>query len=103
MERKFEIEFVNPVEDIEDDNIDIFIKFDTGEAYAATVFTPKNILTLMNRWKQSGECLGGSYFWVEDMIIVERLTMDIVHDAVNAVIESGKLEKAFILMDTSED
>jgi len=59
----FRIEIVGEnVIDPTDDNVDVLVFTEDGSRYSATFFTLKNIETLMNKWRKSGECGNGSYF-----------------------------------------
>lgn len=84
---------LNP--DPEDDNADVKVTFKSGEFYVATFFTPANLRTLMERYRQTGECLNGLYLWASDMILVERLTLEAVSRTVAALVASGEFGAAF--------
>ena len=60
--------------DSDNDNVDVQVTFPNGERFSAVFFTMRNIEALMKRYKKTGECAGGLYFWASDMIIVESLT-----------------------------
>ncbi|PQV89209.1 hypothetical protein CDT93_21660, partial [Cronobacter sakazakii] len=45
------------VVNVMDDNIDVEVLLDNGERYTATFFTLKNIASILERYKNSGECL----------------------------------------------
>jgi len=78
-----------------DENIDVEVTFETGARYVATFFTLENVRSLIEKNRRTGECLGGLYFWASDMIIVERLTFEIVSRTVSDLIDSGEFESAF--------
>jgi hypothetical protein len=66
------------VEDIYDDNLDVFVELEDGSEYTVIVATPKNFLTLMNR--QGIDFLEpGCPF-----IIVRKLTMEVIEKTINA-------------------
>lgn len=48
--------------DEQDDNLDIDVTLPNGRSYNAAVFTVKNIQTIMDRYRKSGECSKGTYF-----------------------------------------
>ncbi len=58
----------------DNDNVDVQVIFPNGECFSAVFFTIRNIEALMKRYKKTGECAGGLYFWASDMIIVKSLT-----------------------------
>ena len=78
-----------------DDNVDVFVYFADGRKYAATFFTVANIQSIMKRYRSSGECADGLYFWASDLVIVERLDRETVERTVADLIGSGEFEKAF--------
>lgn len=97
MSQRYQVRFVpdgahpHPI----DENIDVEVVFESGALYVATFFTPENIRGLMEKNRRTGECLGGLYLWASDMIIVERLTRDVVSRAVADLLASGEFESAF--------
>lgn len=66
------------VEDIYDDNLDVFVELEDGSEYTVIVATPKNFLTLMNRHEMDFLEPGCPF------IIVRKLTMEIIEKAIDA-------------------
>lgn len=66
------------IEDIYDDNIDVFVDLENGRSYTVVVGTYKNILSLLNK-KNSNFLPPG-----EPMIIVKKLTMEVIEEAIQA-------------------
>ena len=60
--------------DSDNDNVDVQVTFPNGERFSAVFFILRNIEALMRRYKKTGECAEGLYFWASDMMIVESLT-----------------------------
>jgi hypothetical protein len=89
------IEGVDELDPI-DDNVDVEILFDDGRRYGATLFTLENVHSLMERYRSSGECGGGSYFWASQMIMVRSLTPAAIAEAIGALIAEGDLDQAFV-------
>ena len=56
------------VEDIYDDNVDVFVDLQNGLNYTVVVGTYKNIISLMDN----------------PMIIVKKLTMEVIQEAIQA-------------------
>jgi hypothetical protein len=81
--------------DPNDDNVDVVVNFETGERYAATFFTPQNIATLLERYRETGECEGGLYVWAAHMIVIEQLTKANVRRAVSDLIANAEFTRAF--------
>jgi hypothetical protein len=71
-----------------DDNVDVEVIFDNGLRFSATFFTLKNIHSLFEKNRRTGECKKGLYFWCVDMIIVEKLSRHIIAKTVAALISS---------------
>jgi len=94
-EHDYKIYLLTDEEDLnpDDDNVDIEVEFDSGERYVATLFTLKNIPSLMKRYESTHECHNGGYFWASDMIVVQKLTKKNIQDTV--VDLSHELKHAF--------
>jgi hypothetical protein len=71
------------VEDIFDDNIDVAVKLDDGHESIVVVATQKNLLTLMNNEKSDFLSPG------DPMIIVRKLTKEVVEEAIQAYAENN--------------
>ena len=91
----FLIEPIGSIEDINNDNIDVYVTLANGKKYVATFFTLANIATLINRYKKSGECNHGSYFWASDMIIVQNLNPLTLRETISNLLETEEFESAF--------
>jgi len=68
-------------EDIFDDNMDVSVKLDDGHTYILVVATQRNLLTLMDYEKSDFLSPG------DPMIIVRKLTKDVVEKAIEAYAE----------------
>ncbi len=66
------------IENIDDDNMDVFVKLEDGSEYTVIVGTPKNFLTLMNRDGMDFLEPGCPF------IIVRKLTMEVIEKAIHA-------------------
>ena len=85
------------IADPRDNNVDVFVEFRNGKTYVATFFTLKNIQAIMDRYKTSGECKSGLYFYCTDMIIVNKITDKAVSDVIQGMIDEQDFESAFQL------
>lgn len=81
--------------DPDDDNVDVIVKFVTGERFTATFFAFQNLRSLMEKYRESGECAGGLYLWSSHMIVVKRLTRDTVERTVADLLETNEFGAAF--------
>lgn len=85
--------------DEEDDNVDVKVYFDDGRTYTATIFTLKNIQSIFEKYEDTGECLSGLYFWTFDMLIVKKLTIEVIERMIADLIESGEYTTALRPLD----
>lgn len=86
-----------------DDNVDIEVKLSDGSWYTATVFTMNNLKSLFDKNKATGECAGGLYLWAAEMIIVEKLTFDVLNSMIVSLLEQDEFQSAFTRVpDTTE-
>lgn len=82
---------VNPA----NDNVDVWVYTEDGSRYSATFFTLKNVETLMDRWRESGECAGGIYFWSTDAIIVREISEEAIRHIIDDLFASGEFFHVF--------
>jgi len=83
------------------DNSDIDVIMEDGTAYYATAFTFDNINYLRNRYHETGECLGGSYFWAKNMLLVNRIDRAEIEQTIDYLIQEGEFESVFTKIDTN--
>ena len=87
----------------DNDNVDVQVTFPNGESFSVVFFTLRNIDTLMKRYKKTGECAGGLYFWASDMIIVERLTEKTICETIDNLLAEGEFGYVFSKNEEIED
>jgi hypothetical protein len=78
-----------------DDNTDVIVKFDDGTRWVASFFTYQNILSLAEKDKSTGECLGGKYFWASDMILVDEVSRERIEEVTAELLKENDFEKVF--------
>lgn len=66
------------IEDIYDDNIDVFVDLENGRSYTLIVGTYQNILSLLNQENSNFLPPG------EPIIMVRKLTMEVIEEAIEA-------------------
>ena len=66
------------IEDIDNDNIDVFVELDDGYIYTVVVATYKNILTQMDEMKSDFLEAGCPF------IIVKKLTKEVIEQAIKS-------------------
>ena len=85
------------------DNVDVQVTFPNGERFSAVFFTLRNIEALMRRYKKTGECTGGLYFWASDMIIVESLTEKTICKTIDHLLAEDEFGYVFSKNEDSKD
>lgn len=60
---------------VSEQNVDFNITVDNN-TYAGTAVTLKNVEFLMSKYKTSGECSYGRYFWQHNMVILDEMSLD---------------------------
>ena len=78
-----------------DDNVDVEVRFKDGNLYTATFFTLKNLESLFKKYKLTGECNHGTYFYSINMIIVERIEPNLIAESIKDLIRNNEFEHAF--------
>ncbi|MGK8801594.1 hypothetical protein [Acinetobacter seifertii] len=75
---------------VAEQNIDFNIIVDNIK-YAGTAVMLKNIEYLMNKFRASGDCHFGRYFWQSNMLILEEMTIDCLRDALLDIVKNKTL------------
>ncbi|MGB7069311.1 MAG: hypothetical protein WBD22_07435 [Pyrinomonadaceae bacterium] len=78
-----------------DDNVDIQVNLSNGSYYSGTFFTLKNIQTIFEKNKRTGECASGLYFSCPDLVVVETLNAKIIERVIGLLVETGELDEVF--------
>jgi len=84
------------IKDVNNDNEDINIIFESGDIYSGSIITVENIKLLM-------EHNDYSYFWLPDIFIIKDLKKDTVRNAINSTIKDDTFEQIFIKIGNIED
>jgi len=83
-----------------DGNLDIeVLVVDNGRRFAATLFTQENIARIMNKYRETGECERGLYFWSSGMVIISSLTYENIERCVESLWEENELASAMQLLE----
>ena len=75
-----------------DSNSDVVFELNDGIRWGATFFTYQNIETLRKKNQRSGECLNGSYFCAEAMILVSEMSEEVIGAVLQEMLSSGEIE-----------
>ena len=81
--------------DPENDNTDVCVTFADGSRWIATFFTYSNIGKLVEKYRRTGECNHGKYFWATDMILVDRVSRDRIEEIIQYLIDHEEFENVF--------
>jgi len=79
----------------QDCNSNAWVKFESGERWVATFFSYQNILSLKEKNKLTGECLGGKYFCATDMILIDEISRESIEAVIANLIEEEDFEVYF--------
>lgn len=75
-----------------DCNSDVIFQLDDNSKWAATFFTYKNIESLQKKNQLSGECLNGRYFCAKDMILISRMSREIILMVLEEILSHDEIE-----------
>ena len=78
-----------------DDNSDVIVTFENGERWVATFFSYRNILSLMEKNRETGECLGGKYFCATDMILADEVSRERIEEIVAEMLGQKEFDTYF--------
>lgn len=81
--------------DKDNGNTDVILEFDNGERWSATFFTYSNISKLVDKNRETGECLSGKYFWARDMILIDKISRERIEGVIKHLISEGEFEDIF--------
>ncbi|MEU5461868.1 hypothetical protein ACH4KU_24495 [Streptomyces althioticus] len=81
-------------------NVDVKVRLvDGGSRWSATVFTVAEVERLMDKGVQTGEDLGGRYFWCSDGLIVREPGIDNMTQVIAGLLDSGEFEQVLQRLD----
>lgn len=81
--------------DPSDDNSDVIVTLADNTRWFATFFSYANITALIQKFKQSGECLFGTYFWATNMILVDEVSRHRIEEIICHLVKEGEFEQIF--------
>ncbi|MGW1803030.1 hypothetical protein ACWCQN_46255 [Streptomyces sp. NPDC001984] len=84
-------------------NIDMWVTFADGNRWSGTVFTLYEVQRLLDRWKGTGECLDGSYFWCWDGLIVREAGIPAMVRVVDDLVATGDYKGALRALGPEDD
>jgi len=86
-----------------DDNTDVIVTFENGRRWVATFFSYQNILSLSEKNRKSGECLGGKYFAATGMVLVDVVSRERIEAVVAETLKVNGFDRYFALCEDAAD
>ncbi|RVX46888.1 hypothetical protein EDD27_9801 [Nonomuraea polychroma] len=77
------------------DQADATITLSDGTRRSATFMTFGVVSKIMDRWRDTGECLSGRYFWCSDLVVIREPGFDSMIAAVQDMIATGEIDDAY--------
>lgn len=77
------------------DNTDVIVTFNDETRWIASFFTYRNINTLVEKNKKTGEYLNGKYFGASDMVLVDEVSRERIEEVVQRLINKDELKFIF--------
>jgi hypothetical protein len=79
----------------QDDNTDVIVTLEDGSRWVATFFTYRNVQTLTDKNKTTGECLAGTYFWSSNMILIDEVSRQRIEEVIGELLKEKTFETVF--------
>ena len=96
LDEKYDVRLLHGIEgEDENTNVDVVVELASGKRYGATFVTLANLRTLMETYRETGECAHGLYVWASDMIVVRTLSKAVIEATVQDLLRSGEFADAF--------
>ncbi|WP_035838878.1 hypothetical protein [Kitasatospora azatica] len=81
-------------------NVDVEVLLTAdGSRWSATVFTLAEVERLMKRWSQTGQELGGRYFWCSDGLIVRDPGIESMTQVLADLLDAGEFTQVLQRLD----
>ncbi|MFE0458930.1 hypothetical protein ACFW1A_06665 [Kitasatospora sp. NPDC058965] len=81
-------------------NVDVEVRLTAdGSRWSATVFTLAEVERAMDKWRRTGEALGGRYFWCSDGLIVRDPGIDSMTAVLAGLLDNGEFAQVLQRLD----
>ncbi|MDC0770361.1 hypothetical protein [Streptomyces sp. HD] len=91
-------------EDLDDVcDVDMWVTFADGQRWSGTVATLDEARRLMDRWQDTGESLGGRYYYGWDSLIVRDPGIPAMVRVIDHLVETGHYRAALRPIGLAED
>ena len=84
------------------ENVDVEVAHADGSRWSATFLSLAEIGRIMERWKDTGEGMGGKYFQCPDLVIVRRGGLGGMVEVLNDLLDSGQFRNVLVRVDIEE-
>jgi hypothetical protein len=81
--------------DTKSGNTDVVVFFENGKKYIASFFSYANIDQMRLQNRKTGNFLNESYFWDQNMVLIEECSLKIIETVINDLIDEGNFQEAF--------
>jgi hypothetical protein len=81
--------------DPRDEASDVVVTLPDESRWIATFVAYGHVPTLVQRNRESGECLSGTYLWATDLVLVEEIARPTIEAVVADLLRDGGFESAF--------
>ena len=75
-----------------DSNSLVVVTLEDGSQWSAMSFSYKNIASLVEKNRRTGEWLSGKYFWAADMVLVEEVSRDCIEKVITQLVDINPQE-----------
>jgi hypothetical protein len=72
--------------------VDVHVQLHDGRRFTGLFGTLADVKATMGRHRESGETLGGRYFWAAELVLVDRANTETIVAVVEDMARSGELE-----------
>ena len=69
-----------------DENSDVHFELDDGSKWCAEFFTFQNLISISNKNQNTGEYLGGQYFYSDKPIFISKMNKEVIISVLNDII-----------------
>ncbi len=74
---------------------DVVVEMENGDKLIASFFSYQNLETLKSLHQQKGAFLGGKYFWVKGMLMVEKCNRENIEMVIKDLMDEGDFKRVF--------
>ena len=84
------------------ENFDVVVRLPDGSRWSASLLTLAEIGRLMDRWRGTGECLGGAFFQSADLVILRRGGVPAATRLLQQLVDAGEIPVTLAELDADD-